>query len=315
MACYKFYEVDLDKEEVVESTIKDSELPVNSFRDQIIKIGSNYYFIVMNGIAPMGCHYNFNRLHSGTKAWECLPSVPDDPFTYFDDIECSSPVKEFLLFHFYGMLYLRMRLEDGKVYILTYDTNQPLVDWTMIEGDNDFTRSFCVTVAAQPLFLPPAVRIPDFFCPDKYLALSCIRIGGEYVIYAFLVDRSGVFIFQRLENCFDKLPSYFIHEKAPDLVDFDGKGTIGVLLHGFIKVKENPALCVLVLQVAKRVVDNPTQILGRSESSPTQCKFLDSKVLAMNMYSMKGIEIWCPVFVFPNSQCHQENAQEDPELI
>ncbi|MED6156562.1 hypothetical protein PIB30_015448 [Stylosanthes scabra] len=178
---------------------------------------------VMNGIAPMGCHYNFNRLHSGTKAWECLPSVPDDPFTYFDDIdEYSSPVKEFLLFHFYGMLYIRMRLEDGKVYILTYDTNQPLVDWTMIEGDNDFTRSFCVTVAAQPLFLPPAV--------------------------------------------------------------------------------------------AKRVLDNPTQILGRSESSPTQCKFLDSKVLATNMYSMKGINIWSPLFVFPNSQCLEENAQEDPVL-
>ncbi|MED6182131.1 hypothetical protein PIB30_025848 [Stylosanthes scabra] len=308
----KFYELDLDKEEVAESkSIQDSELTFNSMHHHLQKMGTDYYFIMMDDVKPMGCPANFSVLRSGTKDWEYLPDVPPDPFLYVDDIdtECSSRVYSSSFFDFYGILYIRMCLEDGEVFIFTYNTRNPLKDWTMSKDDNDFTRSFCVTVAAQPLFLTPAVCIPDFVDTGKYLALSCERIGGEDVIYAFLVDQLGVCIFQRLEDCFDKLPSSFIHEEKPRLVDFDGKGTVGVMLPGFIKVKENPALCVLVLQVfAKRVLDNPTQILGRSESSPTQFKFLDSKVLAMNMYSMKGIEIWCPVFVFPNSQC------QDPGL-
>ncbi|MED6156561.1 hypothetical protein PIB30_015447 [Stylosanthes scabra] len=47
-----------------------------------------------------------------------------------------------------------MCLEDGKVFIFTYDIRNPLKDWTMSKDDNDFTRSFYVTVAACPASIP-----------------------------------------------------------------------------------------------------------------------------------------------------------------
>ncbi|MED6156560.1 hypothetical protein PIB30_015446 [Stylosanthes scabra] len=57
----KFYEVDLDKEEVVESkSIKDSELTFNSMHHHLHKIGDDYYyFIMMDDVKPMACDHNF----------------------------------------------------------------------------------------------------------------------------------------------------------------------------------------------------------------------------------------------------------------
>ncbi|MED6156558.1 hypothetical protein PIB30_015444 [Stylosanthes scabra] len=198
------------------------------------------------------------------------------------------------------------------------NTHNPLKDWTVMrEGDDSFTRSFCVTVAADDarrLFLLPALRIPDFDDPaGKYLAFSCERIGGKAEMFALQVDQLGVCMFQSLEGCFDRVPACFIiHEELPHLVDFGGKGTVGVMLSGFIrKEKQDPVLCVLVLKViAKRVVDHPTCV-----RSPRECEFLDWKVLGVHMYSMEGIHDWCPVSVFPNIQCHQENAQEKSDCL
>ncbi|KAL4339100.1 hypothetical protein AHAS_Ahas12G0276400 [Arachis hypogaea] len=126
------------------------------------------------------------------------------------------------------------------------------------------------------------------------------------------VDELGVVIFQRLEGCLDRMPSFF-HEKTPVMVDLDGKGTFVVMLPGFAKEqKQDPVLCLLVLQlIAKKVVSYPSRVLRSSVRSPMECEFLDWKVLSMNMYSRKGgFDDWISVSLFPGIPCDEAIAYE-----
>ncbi|XLU46937.1 uncharacterized protein LOC107626389 [Arachis ipaensis] len=317
--CNKVYELDLDKKELEESkSIDDApELSVSGFTT-LHKIGSDYYFMMMCGLGgfiPDNGDQNFWVLRSGTKVWEHLPDAPDLPDLpdlpgYHSIIVHSS------WFDFYGKLYIRLCLEDGRVVVFSYDTHN--LHWTTSVGDNSFTRSFCVPLASdgQRRFFLPRVHIPDLVDPGKYLALSCECIEGKKVIYAFQVDELGVLFFQRLEGCLDRMPSLY-DEKTPVLVDLDGKGTFIVMLHGYAKEeKEDPVLFVLVLQVvAKKFVNHPSRVLRRSVRSPTECEFLDWKVLSMHMYRME-VPSWgirddlFAVFIFPDIQWEEENAQE-----
>ncbi|MED6156563.1 hypothetical protein PIB30_015449 [Stylosanthes scabra] len=281
------------------------------FDSKIVLIGGCKFFFKYN--RHSGPSEHSKKVYELDLEKELVVDVVDDS---------SSPLPhtvESSFFDFYGILYLRMRMADERIFIFTYDTHNPFKDWTMTEGDDNFTHSFCVEVGddAQRLFIPPAVRIPDLVDSGEYLALSCEHIGGKNMIYAFLVDQLGVCNFQTLEGCFKRVPPSFIYKELPRLVSFGGKGVVGVMISGSREEKEKriPVLCVLVLHVnAKRVVQHPTRILRRSVRPPTECEFLDWKVLGMHMYSMEGIHDWCPAFVFPNIQCHQENAQEVPRL-
>ncbi|XP_057745718.1 uncharacterized protein LOC130963630 [Arachis stenosperma] len=286
--CNKVYELDLDKKEVEESkSIDDApELSVSGF-STLHKIESDYYFMLMcgrGGFLPDNGAQNFGFYALGPRI---------DHSSWFD---------------FYGKLYIRLCFEDGRVVVFSYDTHN--LHWTTSEGDNSFTRSFCVPVAShgQRRFFLPRVHIPDLVDPGKYLALSCERIGGKKVIYAFQVDELGVLFFQRLEGCLDRMPSLY-YEKTPVLVDLDGKGTFIVMLPGSAKEeKEDPVLFVLVLQVvAKKFVNHPSRVLRRSVRPPTECEFLDWKVLSMHMYRME-VSSWgirddlYAVFIFPGIQ-------------
>ncbi|QHO25924.1 uncharacterized protein DS421_12g385200 [Arachis hypogaea] len=308
--CNKVYELDLDKKEVEESkSIDDApELSVSGY-STLHKIGSDYYFMRMCGLGgflPDNGAQNFWVLRSGTKVWECLPDAPGNP-----DQHSHSSLAHSSWFDFYGKLYLRMRFEDGRVFVHSYDIHNS--HWTTSEGDNSFTRSFCVPVDSDGFFLP-RVHIPDLVDPGKYLALSCERIGEKHLVCAFQVDELGVVIFQRLEGCLDRMPSFF-HEKTPVMVDLDGKGTFVVMLPGFAKEqKQDPVLCLLVLQlIAKKVVSYPSRVLRSSVRSPMECEFLDWKVLSMNMYSRKGgFDDWISVSLFPGIPCDEAIAYEVP---
>ncbi|XP_015951412.1 uncharacterized protein LOC107476168 isoform X2 [Arachis duranensis] len=317
----KVFELDLDKKEVEESkSIDDAPTDFDTQFTTCYKVRSDYYFIETGGFAPVEHppHY-FSVLRSGTKVWECLPDAPGHP-----DIWSGSWVVNNSWFDFYGKLYLRLCLNDGRVFIHYYDTDNPHKGWTKSEGDNSFTGSFCVPVGSdgQRHFFHPTVHIPDLVDPGKYLALSCERIGGKKVICAFQVDELGVLIFQRLDGCLDRMPSFYREldsmiscncEKTPVLVDLDGKGTFLVMLPGFAKGRIQ-VVCMLVLQViAKKVVSHPSRILRRSVRSPMECDFLDWKVLSMHMYSMKEvIEDWSTVSIFPGIPCDEATVYEVP---
>ncbi|XLR12451.1 uncharacterized protein [Arachis hypogaea] len=317
----KVFELDLDKKEVEESkSIDDAPTDFDTQFTTCYKVRSDYYFIETGGFAPVEHppHY-FSVLRSGTKFWECLPDAPGHP-----DMWSSTWVVNNSWFDFYGKLYLRLCLTDGRVFIHYYDTDNPHKGWTKSEGDNSFTGSFCVPVGSdgQRHFFHPTVHIPDLVDPGKYLALSCERIGGKKVICAFQVDELGVLIFQRLDGCLDRMPSFYREldsmiscncEKTPVLVDLDGKGTFLVMLPGFAKGRIQ-VVCMLVLQVvAKKVVSHPSRILRRSVRSPMECDFLDWKILSMHMYSMKeDIEDWSTVSIFPGIPCDEATVYEVP---
>ncbi|KAL4344743.1 hypothetical protein AHAS_Ahas11G0208900 [Arachis hypogaea] len=121
-------------------------------------------------------------------------------------------------------------------------------------------------------------------------------------------------IFQRLEGCLDRMPS-FNHEERSVLVDLDGKGTFLVMLPGFAKERrQDPVLCVLVLQViVKKVVSHSSWIPHRSVRSPMECDFLDWKVLSMNMFNInRGFDDWFSVSLFPGIPCNKAIAYEVP---
>ncbi|XLR12448.1 hypothetical protein S83_005911 [Arachis hypogaea] len=301
------YELDLDKKKVEESkSMDDAPKFIATGFYTLHKIRSDYYFIMMGGLVPADAPQNFWVLRSGTKVWECLPDAPGNP-----DQHSHSSLAHSSWFDFYGKLYLRMRFEDGRVFVHSYDIHNS--HWTTSEGDNSFTRSFCVPVDSDGFFLP-RVHIPDLVDPGKYLALSCERIGEKHLVCAFQVDELGVVIFQRLEGCLDRMPSFF-HEKTPVMVDLDGKGTFVVMLPGFAKEqKQDPVLCLLVLQlIAKKVVSYPSLVLRSSVRSPMECEFLDWKVLSMNMYSRKGgFDDWISVSLFPGIPCDEAIAYEVP---
>ncbi|XP_057744384.1 uncharacterized protein LOC130962244 [Arachis stenosperma] len=306
--CKKVYELDLDKKEVKESnSIYDFPGFINTRYYILHKIGSDYYLIKMCGwdrLIPGSAPHNFWVLRSGTRVWKDLPDAPGHPNPHSDSI-----IDHSSWFDFYGKLYLRICFEDGSVFVYSYDTHNS--HWTTSEGDDSFTRSFCVPVCGQRRFFLPSVRIPDLFDPGKYLALSCECIGEKYLMCAFQVDELGVVIFQRLEGCLDRMPSLYYEETPPVLVDLDGKGTFVVMAPGFANDQtEDPVLCVLVLQVAMKFVNYPSRVFRRSVRSPLECEFLDWKVLSMHMYSMKlGINELPAFFVFPDIQW-EENAQE-----
>ncbi|MED6106607.1 hypothetical protein PIB30_005891 [Stylosanthes scabra] len=276
----KVYELDLENRKVVESeSIEDAEHFFDSTMHHRHKIENDYYFITMTGNRPMGCHANFRVLRSRpivSGRWGCLPNVPDDPFSFLDSVvDDSSPplprTVESSFFDFYGMLYLRMRMADERIFIFTYDTHNPLKDWTMTEGDDSFTHSFCVEVGSDYSFLQLCVFqdllskarsnkplllsivtiigigvVTDLVDSGKYLALSCEHIGGKNMIYAFLVDQLGVCNFQTIEGCFKRVPPSFIYKKLPRLVSFGGKGVVGVMISGSREEKEKriPVLSV-----------------------------------------------------------------------
>ncbi|XLR30943.1 hypothetical protein HN51_050839 [Arachis hypogaea] len=186
--------------------------------------------------------------------------------------------------YFYGKLYLQICFEDGRVFVYSYDTHNS--HWTS-EGGNSFTHSF----------LCPSVW------PASVLSSKCV--------YSRWMNWVSV-IFRRLEGCLDRMPS-FNHEERSVLVDLDGKGTFLVMLPGFAKERrQDPVLCVLVLQViVKKVVSHPSRIPHRSVRSPMECDFLDWKVLSMNMYSInRGFDDWFSVSLFPGIPCNKAITYE-----
>ncbi|XP_020963668.1 uncharacterized protein LOC110265166 isoform X1 [Arachis ipaensis] len=149
--------------------------------------------------------------------------------------------------------------------------------------------------------------------------LFCVQVCGQRRSFLLSVYTPGIrwmnwvsVIFRRLEGCLDRMPS-FNHEERSVLVDLDGKGTFLVMLPGFAKERrQDPVLCVLVLQViVKKVVSHPSRIPHRSVRSPMECDFLDWKVLSMNMYSInRGFDDWFSVSLFPGIPCNKAITYE-----
>ncbi|XP_057741876.1 uncharacterized protein LOC130960486 [Arachis stenosperma] len=217
--------------------------------------------------------------------------------------------------HLLVLMHKRICGIDPMKLITPEKEEEEAVDW---ENLPPFLFDFSVVLPLARMHAleldPKMYLVGDLVDPGKYLALSCERIGEKHLVCAFQVDELGVVIFQRLEGCLDRMPSFF-HEKTPVMVDLDGKGTFVVILPGFAKEQEqDPVLCLLVLQlIAKKVVSYPSRVLRSSVRSPMECEFLDWKVLSMNMYSRKhGFDDWIGVSLFPSIPCDEAIAYEVP---
>ncbi|XLT02581.1 hypothetical protein HN51_051932 [Arachis hypogaea] len=98
-------------------------------------------------------------------------------------------------------------------------------------------------------FMTPITHIGPVRVAIVLRVLFCVQVGGQRLSFLPSVYTPGIrwmnwvsVIFQRLEGCLDRMPS-FNHEERSMLVDLDGKDTFLVMLPGFAKERrQDPVL-------------------------------------------------------------------------
>ncbi|MED6156567.1 hypothetical protein PIB30_015453 [Stylosanthes scabra] len=287
-------------------TIPQAPIHLGEDRCFVTKIKEDYYFLILDDAAPTSKPKdNFWVLRSETREWERLTAAPNPGIAGIG--------AQTNWFVFYDVLYIRIALLDGRIFVLNFETNDAEKGWTMYNEEDEFTNSFWIVIDGQRRFCTPHIlpfpSLPGFDF-DCCVALS-FTLEEKFMIHALLVTRLGVKVFQQIKGCFDEIPT-FLRKVEPILIDL-GDGKICVMVSGYEKQHGcgDRFLCVLILSLT---VNEKVEV-NLLEYSAAERDFLTVGVISNSLYMMlDDPNEWYGYYVFPHITEGDDDDRENDML-